>query len=122
MRAWRAVVLINLALVVGVGWGYLYWGLRARHLERELAVARAATVNNVEREWKVEGVVRAILPEINALVLTHAEIPGYMPAMTMAFRAASPKILAPVRVGDTVRFILRGVPPNVAITAIEKAK
>ncbi len=121
MRAWRAVVLINLALVLGVGWGYLYWGLRARHLERELAVARAATVN-VEREWRVEGVVRAILPEINVLVLTHAEIPGYMPAMTMGFRAASPKIPASVRVGDTVRFILKGVPPNVAVTAIEKTK
>src|SRR5439155_251544 len=42
MRAWKAVVLINLALVVGVGCGYVSWGLRARHLERELAATRAA--------------------------------------------------------------------------------
>ncbi len=121
MRAWRAVVLINLALLIGVGWGYLYWGLRARNLERELAVARATT-GNVEREWKVEGVVRAILPEINVMVLTHGEIPGYMPAMTMGFRAASPKIHESVRVGDAVRFTVRGVPPNVAIITIEKAR
>ncbi len=121
MRAWRAVVLINLALLIGVGWGYLFWGLRAARLERELAAARATTVN-VEREWKVEGVVRAILPEINVMVLTHGEIPGYMPAMTMGFRTASPKIHESVRVGDAVRFTVRGVPPNVAIITIEKAR
>jgi len=67
-------------------------------------------------------VVRAILPEINVMVLTHGEMPGYMPAMTMGFRAASPKIHESVRVGDAVRFTVRGVPPNVAITAIEKAR
>src|SRR5438046_7461934 len=76
----------------------------------------------VEREWSVEGVVRAVLPEIHVLVLTHGEIPGYMPAMTMGFRAASPKITDSIRVGDAVRFTLRGVPPNVMITAIENAK
>jgi Cu/Ag efflux protein CusF len=121
MRALRAVVLLNLALLVGAGFGYVVWGLRATRLERELAVARLAAAN-VEREWKVEGVVRAILPEVSVLVLTHGEIPGYMPAMTMGFRAASPKIHDSVRVGDAVRFTLRGVPPNVLITAIEKAK
>src|SRR5205807_1426644 len=83
--------------------------------------ARAAAAT-VEREWTAEGVVRAILPEINVMVLTHGEMPGYMPAMTMGFRAASPKIHESVRVGDAVRFTVRGVPPNVAITAIERAR
>ena len=121
MRAWKAVALIDLALVVGVGWGYVHWGLRARHLERELAVLRAAATS-VERQWIVEGVVRATVPEVSVLVLTHGEIPGYMPAMTMGFRVASPKIADSIRVGDAVRFTLLGVPPNVVITAIEKAK
>src|SRR5256885_10546195 len=103
MRAFTAVVLINLALGVGAGWGYLFWGVRAARLERDLAVARAAAVSGVEREWRVEGVVRAILPEIGVLVLTHGEIAGYMPPMTMGFRAASPKITESVRVGDAVR-------------------
>ena len=115
------MVLINLALLLGLGWGYLFWGLRAARLERELAVARAAAVSGVEREWRVEGVVRAILPEIGVLVLTHGEIPGYMPPMTMGFRAASPKVLESVRIGDAVRFTLRGAPPNVLVTAIEKS-
>ncbi len=120
MRAFTAVVLINLALGVGAGWGYLFWGVRAARLERDLAVARATAVSGVEREWRVDGVVRAILPEIGVLVLTHGELAGYMPPMTMGFRAASPKITESVRVGDAVRFTLRGVPPNVAVTAIEK--
>ena len=122
MRAWKAVVLLNLALVVGVGWGYTFWGLRAARLERELAVARAAAtaLAGVEREWTVEGVVRAIFPEINVLVITHGDIAGSMPPMTMGFRVASPKIQEAVSVGDAVRFTIRGIPPNVAVTAIQR--
>lgn len=119
MRAWKVVVLLNLALALGVGWGYLWWGRWAERLARELAVARAAAPA-VERQWQVEGVVRAILPEINVIVLTHQEIPGFMAPMTMGFRAMTPKIYEGVQIGDAVRFTLRGVPPNVAITAIEK--
>ena len=122
MRAWKAVLLINLALVVGAGWGYAFWGLRAARLERELARARAEALSGVEREWTVDGVVRAVFPELGVLVLTHGDIPGFMPAMTMGFRTASPKIQDAVSVGDAVRFTLRGVPPNVAVTTIEKIK
>ena len=122
MRAWKAVILINVALVVGVGWGYAFWGLRIGRLERQLAEAKAAAESGIERQWTVDGVVRAILPELGVLVLTHGEIPGFMPAMTMGFRVASPKIQEAVSVGDAVRFTLRGVPPNVAVTTIEKIK
>ena len=122
MRAWKAVVLIDLALLVGVGWGYAFWGLREGRLERELAEARAAAASGIERQWTVEGVVRAIFPELGVIVLTHGDIPGYMPAMTMGFRVASPKIQEAVSVGDAVRFTLRGVLPDVAVTTIEKIK
>jgi Cu/Ag efflux protein CusF len=122
MRAWKAVVLIDLALLVGVGWGYAFWGLREGRLERELAEARAAAASGIERRWVIEGVVRAIFPELGVIVLTHGDIPGYMPAMTMGFRVASPKIQEAASVGDAVRFTLQGVLPNVAVTAIEKIK
>jgi Cu/Ag efflux protein CusF len=122
MRAWKAVVLIDLALLVGVGWGYAFWGLREGRLERDLAEARAAAASGIERQWMVEGVVRAIFPELGVIVLTHGDIPGYMPAMTMGFRVASPKIQDAVSVGDAVRFTLRGVLPDVAVTTIEKIK
>jgi Cu(I)/Ag(I) efflux system protein CusF len=73
-----------------------------------------------EREFHASGIVRAGLPDLGMLVVTHGEIPGYMPPMTMGFRAASPKILESIEPGDAVRFTLRGTPPNLAITAIDK--
>ena len=120
MRAWKVVVLVNLALALGLGVGYLWWGQQARRLQRDLIAARVAATTTVEREYQATGVVRAGLADLHMLVLTHGEIPGYMPAMTMGFRTATPKIVESVKVGDAVRFTLRGTPPNLAITAIEK--
>src|SRR4029450_11533197 len=71
MRAGKARVLLSLALLVGAGWGYAFWGVRAARLERELAGARAAAVSGVEREWTVEGVGGGIFPELGVLVITH---------------------------------------------------
>lgn len=118
MRPWKVVLLLNLALALGVGWGYLWWGRQAARLQRELITTRSQAAA-VEREWTVNGVVRAILADLDVVVLTHEEIPAYMPPMTMGFRAASPKIYEGVRIGDAVRFTLRGAPPNVKIVALE---
>jgi Cu/Ag efflux protein CusF len=119
MRAWKAVLLVNLALVLGVGWGYVWWGRDARRLERELAAMRD-TAGATEREYRAEGVVRAVLSDLGVVVVSHAEIPGYMPPMTMGFRTAAPNIQDTVDVGDAVRFTLRGTPPNMVIVAIDK--
>jgi Cu/Ag efflux protein CusF len=113
MTVTRVVVLLNLALAIGLGWGYLWWGRDVARLTRELAEARAAAA--APREYRAEGVVRAVLPDISVVVITHDEIPGYMPAMTMAFRA-SREVHDGVKVGDTVRFTLRGTPPDVSVT------
>jgi Cu/Ag efflux protein CusF len=119
LRLWKVVLLVNLALLLGVGWGYLWWGRQAARLQRDLTAARSLATG-LEREWTVNGVVRAILPELDVVVITHEEIPGYMAPMTMGFRAVSPKIYEGVRVGDAVRFTLRGAPPNVKVVALEK--
>src|SRR4029434_1071131 len=89
-------------------------------LTQELETARTAAVPVGEREFRSTGVVRAGLSDSVLRVITHGDIPGYMPPMTMGFRTASPKILESVKPGDAVRFTLRGTPPNLAITAIEK--
>jgi Cu/Ag efflux protein CusF len=120
IRVWKVVILLNLALVVGVGWGWVRWGRTNARLQAELADARTAAAA-VERQWQVRGVVRAVLPEVGLIVLTHEEIPGFMTPMTMGFRLASPKVADSVSVGDAVRFTLRGTPPNVVVTAIEPA-
>jgi len=119
MRPWRVVVLVNLALAIGLGWGYLWWGREVRRLGRELAEAKIATESG-EREYRGEGVVRAILSDLNVVVISHGEIPGYMPPMTMGFRMATPNLQDAVQMGDAVRFTLRGTPPNLIIVAIEK--
>jgi Cu/Ag efflux protein CusF len=124
MRPVKVVVLVNLALALGVGWGYLWWGRRAEariaELSREVVAARTSVAAGGEREYHGQGVVRAVLGELNLVVITHDEIPGYMPAMTMGFRAASPKIQEGVEVGDAVRFTLRGTLPNLVLVAIDK--
>ena len=120
MRLWRVIVLVDLALLIGVGTGYLWWGQQARRLARELETARAvAATAGGEREFQATGVVRAGLADVGILVITHGEIAGYMPPMTMGFRTES-RILESVKPGDAVRFTLRGTPPNLAITAIDK--
>jgi len=121
MRLWRVVVLVDLALAIGLGAGYLWWGQQARRLARELELARsvAAAVGG-EREFHGAGVVRAGLADLGLVVITHGEIAGYMPPMTMGFRVGSPKIVESVKPGDAIRFTLRGTPPNMAITAIDR--
>jgi len=120
MAVWRVVLLVNLALVLGLVSGYVWWGRETERMRQELARARAASLAGVEREFQGQGVVRAILPELNVVVVTHDEIPGYMPPMTMGFRAATPQLLNGVEVGDSVRFVLRGTLPNLSVTGIQK--
>ncbi len=122
MKLWRAVVLMNLAVGLGVGLGYLAWGRQVAGLETELAVARQQSREaGVEREFQAHGVIRAVLQEINVVVLSHDDISGYMPSMTMGFRIRDPQLLQGLAVGDTVSFTLRGVPPNLVIVGIAKA-
>lgn len=121
MAVWKVVTLVNLALVVGLGSGYLWGGRQTARLRGELAAAaRTTAATGVEREFQGQGVVRALLPELNVIVLTHNDIVGYMPPMTMGFRAASPPLFDGVEVGDTVHFVLRGTLPNLVLTGIQK--
>ncbi len=120
MAVWSVVLLVNLALVLGLVSGYVWWGRETERMRQELARARAASLAGVEREFQGQGVVRALLPELNVVVVTHDEIPGYMPPMTMGFRAATPQLLNGLEVGDSVRFVLRGTLPNLSVTGIQK--
>src|SRR5262249_13997060 len=92
IRLWKAVLLVDLALLLGVGAGYLWWGLEARRLRQELArVQEAADRSAVASgSWVVQGIVRAVLPERGAILITHEAIGGVMPAMTMGFEVEDP--------------------------------
>ena len=121
MKLWRVVLLVNLALGVGLLLGFLAWGRQAADLERQLRqVRRQVAETGVERTWSVRGVVRAVLPDMNVVVLTHEDIPGYMGPMTMGFRVQDPQLYRGLDIGDPVRFTLKGVPPNLVITAVAR--
>src|SRR5207249_9600854 len=94
MKLWRAVLLLNLALAVGVLLGWLAWGREVSRLEARLSQSQRVVVIGGEQTWVVKGVVRAVIPEIQVLVLTHDEIPGFMSAgMTMGFKVRDAKLL-----------------------------
>ena len=121
MRLWKAIALLNLAVGVGLLIGYLWWGREVARLREEAGAARLSIeALGEERQWTARGVVRAVIPEANVLVLTHEEIPGLMPSMTMGFRAATPQLFNGLQAGDVIRFTLKGVPPNVSIVAITR--
>ena len=122
MRLWRVVLLLNLAVALGLLLGWLAWGRESVRLERELAESRRrVVVVGREQTWQVTGVVRAVVPDIGLIVLTHGEIAGFMPAgMTMGFKVAQPGMLRQVEAGDVVRFTLKGIPPDVQITSLVK--
>ena len=132
MPVWQVALVLNLTFAVGLGLGYAGWGRQAEALGREFNAARAQ-LERLERErqacasggrageqqWEGRGVVRAVYPQL--LVVTHEEIRGLLPARTTGFRAATPTMREPIRVGDAIRFSLRGtVADDAALVAIER--
>jgi hypothetical protein len=119
MPVWQVVIVLNLALMVGLGVGYAGWGRRLDALDRESAAARAQ-VEQLERErracaagaragfqqWEGRGIVRAAYPRL--VVITHEEIPGLLPARTTSFPVEPAAGRAALRVGEPIQFSLRG--------------
>jgi len=132
MRVWQAALLLNLALVIGLGLGYVGWGRRAEALGRD-ADAAHAQVERLERErqacaagarageqqWDGRGIVRAVYPQL--VLITHEEIRGLLPARTTGFPAGALSVREAWRVGDPIRFSLRGTgADDAALVAIER--
>jgi len=53
-----------------------------------------------------EGIVIALRPEKQQIVLEHGEIKGFMEAMTMGYKASPTSLLTSVKPGDKVRFTI----------------
>jgi Cu/Ag efflux protein CusF len=67
-----------------------------------------------------EGKVIAVVPASHEIVLTHAEIKGFMDAMTMGYAIQPASLLEGVQAGDTVRFTINT--EQKAIVTLEKLK
>jgi len=104
MRMWRVAVLVNLALIAGLGIGYGAWGRRLAILEGEIAAARAQVAQLTrerdacfegaragEQLWEARGIVRAVYPRL--LIVTHRDpwpAPGENNRLSPA-RSCSPR-------------------------------
>src|SRR5262249_56560865 len=92
---WRAIVLMTLALMIGLGLGYVRWGREARRLREAPALASDARQQPAgeARRATARGVVRILLRDQAIVFLTHETIAGHLPGATRAFPVASPKLL-----------------------------
>ena len=72
---------------------------------------------------QTEGEVRKVDKAQGKLTLRHGPIANLdMPAMTMVFRVADPKLLDNLQPGDKVRFAADKVDGAITVTAIERAQ
>jgi Cu/Ag efflux protein CusF len=122
VRLWKVVLLVDMALALGVGAGYLWWERDVRTLRAELAAARRADATGQAsgRSWTVRGIVRGVVPSQGAVFLTHEAIPDLMAGMTMGFETADPKLLDGLKPGDPVRFTLQQQGQRLLIVAMER--
>ncbi len=123
MRLYKVVILVNIALGLGLLSGFLWWEQDVARLTRELAVAkqRAVAREAGERSWTLKGIVRGVVPEIT-LIVTHEEIPGLMPSMTMSYPADSPNLLRGLSAGDRVQFTLKETKNQLLVVAVQKER
>lgn len=70
----------------------------------------------------VDAVVKKVDPARRMIVLKHGDIPNLgMPAMTMGFDVADPKMLKAVKAGDKVRFQADMVAGKATVTDLRRA-
>jgi Cu/Ag efflux protein CusF len=122
MRLWKALLLLNLALGLGIAGGYLWWAREVRGLREELVRAHetAARGQAGPRVWSTHGIVRLVLKDQNALILTHEALPGLMEGMTMGFQTATGAILDGVAPGDRVLFTVELRDGRLLVVGIQK--
>jgi Cu/Ag efflux protein CusF len=92
-------------------------------MKRALAVLLLASVLPALAQQWVEGEVRKVDKAANRVTLKHGPIPNIdMPAMTMAFQAKDPAMLAGLKAGDKVKFEAQKQGDVYTVTRIERAR
>ena len=70
--------------------------------------------------FQVRGVVKEVKPDEQKVVITHEEVPDYMPAMTMPFEVRNTNELTGITAGDQVKFAMIVTEDDGWIENIEK--
>ncbi|MDP2886480.1 MAG: copper-binding protein [Ignavibacteria bacterium] len=72
--------------------------------------------------YELKGLVMALEPSRNRVIIAHEEIPHFMKAMTMSFTIKDTSLLQGIEVGDSVRGVLEVRRPDVwldSLTVVE---
>jgi Cu/Ag efflux protein CusF len=122
MRLYKAVILVNLALVFGFLGGSLWRAEEVDRLRREQAAARQVVKAQqaAETTGTAQGIVRGVFPQRKLLYLTHEDIPGLMPSMTMGFHTEDPVLTRGLVPGDRVRFTVQKSGKDYLVIALRK--
>ena len=87
----------------------------------DMKASSEQAVSEKAQTARATGVVKAIDPQAQKIVLAHGPIEALnWPAMQMAFKVADPALLKGIKVSDEVRFELQGA--NHVVAVLEKAE
>ena len=122
MRLYKIVILVDVALLVGFLAGALWRAEEVARLRRELEAARQAAKAQqpAEQRGTAQGIVRGVFPGRRVLYLTHEDIPGLMPSMTMGFVMEDSKLAAGLAPGDRVNFSVQKNGNEYRVFALQK--
>lgn len=85
--------------------------------------AHASPSASADTAPRIDGEIRKIDLEQGKVTLKHGPIDNLgMPAMTMVFKAASPRLLDNLKPGDKVKFSADSINGTTVVTAIEAVK
>jgi len=68
--------------------------------------------------FELKGLVMALEPSRNRVIIAHEEIPHFMKAMTMSFTVKESTLLHGIEVGDSVRGVLSVSRPDVWLDSL----
>jgi len=83
-----------------------------------LCAAGCSSKEGSAERHQIRGLVMALEPARNRVVIAHEEIPHYMKAMTMAFRVRDSSVLQGIEVGDSVRAVVTMKKPEVWLDSL----
>ena len=122
MRLYKIVILVDVAFLLGFLAGALWRADEVARLRRELDAARQAVKaqQSAEQRGTAQGIVRGVFPQKRLLYLTHEDIPGLMPSMTMGFRTEDPRLTRGLVPGDRVRFTVQKIGKEFVLIALRR--
>jgi protein SCO1/2 len=72
------------------------------------------------RTYRLTGQILVVTPDTNEVLVKHEDIPGFMPAMTMAYAVRDPSIITDRIAGDLIAATLKVAPDGAFLSAISK--